>query len=140
MTPSLGAFAAVSDSLAADLRDYQSRAPRFAWWRTDCPGLGGAFATLEQRWITYSVQRPKLAGPLDPARAATDTAFYSGWTPSNRAMRDRDVPDRRANGASVRCLALRQGKNHVVLWAGVDWHRVPWLGGDRGADMPRGRA
>jgi len=77
VTPALGAFAAVSDSLAADLRDYQSRAARFAGWRTDCPGLGGAFATLEQRWITYSVQRRKLAGPLDPARAATDTAFYS---------------------------------------------------------------
>jgi len=77
VTPALGAFAAVSDSLAADLRDYQSRAARFAGRRTDCPGLGGAFATLEQRWITYSVLRRKLVGPLDPARAAADTALYS---------------------------------------------------------------
>src|SRR5260370_35702141 len=105
---------------------------------TDCPVPGGAFATHEARWITSRVQRPKLARTVDPAHVATDNALCSGWTPSNRAMRDRDVPDRRANGASVRCLALRQGKNHVVLWAGVDWHRVPWLGGDRGADMPRG--
>jgi hypothetical protein len=67
----------VSDSLAADLREYQSRAARFAGRRTDCPGLGGAFATVEQRWITYSVQRRKLASQLDPARAAADSGFYS---------------------------------------------------------------
>jgi hypothetical protein len=77
VAPALSAFAAASDSLAADLRDYQSRAARFAGRRSDCPGLGGAFATLEQRWITYSVQRRKLAGQLDPARAAADSAFYS---------------------------------------------------------------
>jgi hypothetical protein len=77
VAPALSAFAAASDSLAADLRDYQSRATRFAGRRTDCPGLGGAFATLEQRWITYSIQRRKLAGQLDLARAAADSVFYS---------------------------------------------------------------
>jgi hypothetical protein len=77
VAPALSVFAAASDSLAADLRDYQSRAAAFTGRRTDCPGLGGAFATLEQRWITYSVQRRKLAGQLDPARGAADSAFYS---------------------------------------------------------------
>jgi hypothetical protein len=77
VAPALGAFAAVSDSLAVDLRDYRGRAARFAGPRTDCPALGGAFATLEERWITYSVQRRKLAGQLDPARAAADSTFYS---------------------------------------------------------------
>jgi hypothetical protein len=63
--------------LAADLRDYQNGAARFAERRTDCQGLAGAFATVEQRWITYSVQRRNLGRQFDPARATADTAFYS---------------------------------------------------------------
>jgi hypothetical protein len=75
VAPALSGFAAASDALAADLRDYQSRGARFEQRLIKCQDLADAFATVEQRWITYSVERRKLAGQLDPAQVAADTAF-----------------------------------------------------------------
>jgi hypothetical protein len=71
------AFDQRAEALATALQTYGDRFGLFERQQLNCAALESAFVAVNERWITYGLDRKRLAAPLNAARAAADRSFYA---------------------------------------------------------------